>query len=194
MGISRDAFYDKIHKKDIWKVIGDRFVIEIVHHVVKLPENTGFISADGGHRWAVYAYIHSNHPLFQQFGAGESHIDPVLNSMPLHCGCSYHKRHFDDLGMLTCRQIGADYHHDGEWKNTFAYSLGAVPVVVEDAAALYNYLTGTDDDEPIADGCTTDEVFDDHGGPAVATEDVRVASESEGGSRCGEVGLPNNVT
>ena len=64
------------HKEEWWKK-GKEFLVVVRHHRAVVPEEFNL----GPNRWAVYAYIYPDHPLFGNF-QGPEMFQPAANSLP----------------------------------------------------------------------------------------------------------------
>jgi len=117
---------------------GKNFLIVVKHHTVGPDE---FNRDDGGHRWNVYAYIYPIHPHFKKFEGEESIFQDAANALPLHCGASFLRYHYDSSGVITSVQVGSDYNHlhDDEY-NKCATAEDASDVF-RDAEKLHAWLT-----------------------------------------------------
>jgi len=125
--------------KQLWHRRGDNFLVEIDHHTVEGSEEY----REGTNRWCVYAYIYPAHPQFNKF-SGDSLFQEATNELPLHGGASYLHVHRDSNCSVTCIQVGADYHHDGDRHHTFNSSPEKAATVFYDADKLFDWLKGSD--------------------------------------------------
>jgi len=137
--------------KDEWRKRGKYFYIVVSRHEVEVIGNDTsynvFRMHEGPHRWAVYAYIYPNHPLFKKFDSSERLSQPATEDMPLHGGCSKIKYHVandatqDYPATVTSIQVGADYHHDADEIYTNQATAEQDSTVFNDAQALFDWLT-----------------------------------------------------
>jgi len=96
-------------KKDEWWKKGNGHLVVVKRHSIQ-PSNYINDISDGLNRWAVYAYIYPDHPMFSQFDKNGPMYQEAANLLPLHGGPSYFEAHEHD-GKVTSYQIGADYNH-----------------------------------------------------------------------------------
>lgn len=126
--------WEEVHN---WKRSTSTFTVEIQHHNIGYED-----SVDRGNRWAVYAYIYPNHPLFKTF-SGWDMFQEAACKLPLHAGPSYIRWHMDKENKPCSIQVGADYNHSGDDKFSY-YDAGDVPrEVCKDAEQLYQHLLTT---------------------------------------------------
>ena len=129
----------KWDKKDVWRVAGREFSIEVSRHSVN-PRVYDVLHdyRDGGNRWAVYAYIYPKHELSPKFKASGSMFDQP--ELPLHCGVSFFKAHWDS-GEIKSYQIGADYNHLYDDDFTKYETKDDATRVFYDAEKLHEFLS-----------------------------------------------------
>jgi len=121
--------------KDEWTMHGNTFLVKVSRH------HQGFAtSIDGGHRWAVYAYIYPKHPRFAMFNGG-SFTQPAINDLPLHCGCSFLQSHIAK-GDVSSIQVGADYNHLYDEEFSQCATKDDAQTVFDDAETLFKFLKG----------------------------------------------------
>lgn len=90
------------------------------------------------HHWNVIAYIYPHHSTFDKFDSDRIFQDEC-NKMPLHCGCSCFRRHYDKDGKCTCIEVASDYKHLGDNYETCDNKEDARQVF-RDAEELVEYL------------------------------------------------------
>jgi len=99
--------------KRVWRKRGKDSFIEISCHRSEpskmFPDI--FMDREGPFRWAVYAYVYPKHPHFLKFDKEGGMMQEAAGMMPLHCGASFFRAHFDEDFQITSYQVGADYHH-----------------------------------------------------------------------------------
>lgn len=130
--------------KDEWRLYGRDFVVTVEHRA-EAPRD-GLFDQNGGHRWAVYAYVYPAHPLFSQFALrrldGTKMViyrsEDCLSDVPLHGGCSLVRPHHDAEGKVTSVQFGADYGHLHDARFSFRETFYGE--IKDDAEALFNHL------------------------------------------------------
>ena len=93
------------------------FTVEVSRHDGPASD-AGCYDSTGPHRWAIYAYIYHDHPLFAKFDDTDRMWQEATGGIPFHCGCSYLRRHVNKEGKTTAFQVGCDYNHDGDWSYT----------------------------------------------------------------------------
>ncbi|MGD0022627.1 MAG: hypothetical protein ABSC54_10035 [Smithellaceae bacterium] len=138
---------DWIHK-DIWKIMGKDFLVQVSRHEQERPEDLpppGFDS-EGIHRWCVYAYIYPKHSLFSRFDPQGGMFQDAARSLPLHCGVSYFEPHYylnrkSKEIELTSFEIGADYHHIHDDEYTRMETTEQAYQVFKDAEELFEFLS-----------------------------------------------------
>lgn len=127
--------------KDEWRKAGDGFQIVVTRHSddsIDATHESPF-SYEGPNRWAVYAYVYPQHPLFAEFD-GTKMIQPATSKLHLHAYCSYLKYHYSDRENISSVQVGADYHHLNDDRYTFMETCTEASEVFNDAEILYNQL------------------------------------------------------
>ena len=122
------------HKEEWWKK-GKEYLVVVRRHRAVVPDKFNL----GHHRWAVYAYIYPDHPLFGNF-QGPEMFQPAANSLPLHCGPSLLTWHYKDDGKATSVQIGADYSHLHDEHFAFCETPEDASEVFTDAENLFSHL------------------------------------------------------
>ena len=129
---------DDWERKESWQKRGKNFCVEVHHHTIK--HGAAFDTDAGEHRWCVYAFIYPQHPHFAKFG-GDSMWQYAATDLPLHCGCSFLKRHYAPQGKVTSIQVGADYSHLYDAVYTHYADQDEARSVFSDAAALWAWLS-----------------------------------------------------
>ena len=125
--------------KDEWKQIGRDFQVVVSRHSVMSSEpSSNCYDAEGEHRWCLYAYIYPAHPHYAKFEGSNLWQDAAAIGM--HGGCSFLRRHYGDDGKVTSIQVGADYHHDGDWQYTQMATQDDARGVFNDAQELFDKL------------------------------------------------------
>lgn len=132
--------------KDIWTRRGKMFAVEISRHYGTEDEY------EGPHRWAVYAYIYTNHPHFSKFD-GPNLWQDATQVLPLHAGCSYLDYPVHD-GKVTCVKVGADYHHLHDTGFTHCATADEAYRVFSDADELFDALTAMAETGELLQGTT----------------------------------------
>lgn len=123
--------------KDEWKRSGRNYLVSVSRHSVERIEEAACFDSEGPHRWAVYAYVYPNHPLFPRFNPEAGiHGQP---SLPGHWYASFFRAHHDKDG-ITAYQLGWDYNHDGDWMFTQMETSSDAFEVFADAERLFTEL------------------------------------------------------
>jgi len=125
-------------RKDEWRRLGTDFLVSVSRH-------NGYVAKGddrGINRWAVYAYIYPNHPLFKTF-TGDDMFQDAAQKLPLHGGCmggvSFLEWHHKD-GKPCSVQVGGDYDHLHDRCFTHYATAEEAGEVFQDADRLFNYL------------------------------------------------------
>lgn len=126
-------------RKEIWRRYGKDFLVEISRHEEPVREEYACYDSEGPHRWCVYAYIYPKHPHFANF-RGPDMWQEAANSLPLHCGPSLLRWHYDDDGKPTSVQVGADYHHLYDDRFTRYATADEARSIFNDAEELFDRL------------------------------------------------------
>ena len=118
--------------KDEWHKRGKDFLVVVSRHSVSVDEY------GGPNRWAVYAYIYPDHPIFNSFD-GPDMFQYAASTMPLHGGCSF-LRYPMYKSVITSVKVGADYNH--LYDDNFGYyeTKDEAYEVFNDAAQLFQWL------------------------------------------------------
>lgn len=125
---------DRWDHKDEWRRQGKHFLVSVTRHFAPVcrPDQ-------GPHRWAVYAFIYPNHPLFDTFH-GEEMFQPASNALPLHWGPTFLRQHRGDDGQICSIQVGADYNHLHDDRFCDYATADDAIEVFNDADELFEYL------------------------------------------------------
>jgi hypothetical protein len=139
---------DKWNHNDEWRQPGKNFLITVTRHsepVSKWTSESGTWpfdgSAEGPHRWAVYAWIYPKHPHFAKFNGTGNLFEAATADMPLHSGASMVLSHFDAKGEVQSIKVGADYHHLHDEHFTHYAQAEEASEVFDDADRLHAWLT-----------------------------------------------------
>lgn len=132
----------KWNHKDLWRMSGKDFMVEVSRHSEPVREDSGCYDSEGPHRWCVYAYIYPKHPHFSAFNGTEDMWQDAAAMLPLHCGPSLCRKHLNAAGDVTSYQVGADYHHLHDWQYTQMATKDDARAVFNDAEELHTWLTG----------------------------------------------------
>lgn len=116
--------------KDEWRVFGDNFCITITRH-----SGTPIDRSEGRNKWAVYAYVYPEHPLFDEL----KDKDMFTTGLPFHCGGSFFQKH-ESEGKITAIQVGADYNHLHDAHYTHYVTREDAGEIFEDAEELFKHL------------------------------------------------------
>lgn len=119
--------------KDIWRMRGKYFLVEVSRHVEEVPEH------EGPHRWCVYAYMYPRHPMFHSFDQNAGAM--AQSGLSCHSYPSYFRVHRDSESV-TAIQIGWDYNHDGDDMYCHYATKDEAGSVFYDAERLVQSLTG----------------------------------------------------
>jgi hypothetical protein len=125
--------------KDVWKLAGDKFCVEVSRHAVPFSDESGCYDAEGPHRWCVYGYVYPGHRMFDLLTPDGNAWEQPLPDM--HGGCTYFRTHRRDAETITCFQFGADYHHLHDWRFTQMATKEDAFEVFADAQELFAALT-----------------------------------------------------
>lgn len=131
-------------KRDVWTRRERTFDVEVSRHESQ-PSLSGLAMDEGPHRWAVYAYVYPEHPLFKTLDANGGIWQQSVGHLPLHCGCSLFRTHRREDGTITSFQIGADYHHLGDDWYTHLATKEDAGAVFSDAEELAKVLAAPAD-------------------------------------------------
>ena len=129
-------------KRDVWTKRERTFAVEVSHHEAP-PLRSGLAMDEGPHRWAVYAYVYPEHPLFKALDANGGIWQAATGHLPLHVGCSLFRTHRREDGAITSYQIGADYHHLYDEFYTHMATREDARLVFLDAEALCEALAAS---------------------------------------------------
>jgi hypothetical protein len=126
--------------KDIWKVDGDTFLIEVVRW--SSPEYSQDYTEILGQKqhWNVYAYIYPEHPLFDKLDKTHSNwYNQPIHHLNFHCGCTFMQWYVNEKGEFTSAKLGSDYGH---YRDNFEHISTKEDAwqVFGDAKTLYNQL------------------------------------------------------
>ena len=127
--------------KDEWRKRGKDFLVMVSRHEAMGEDREPrlWCDSEGPHRWAVYAYIYPQHQHFLKFN-GDTMWQDATSVLPLHCGCTFLRYHYNVDGEITCVQVGADYHHIDDDHYTHAATADEAHQVFEDAKELFEWL------------------------------------------------------
>lgn len=89
----------------------------------------------------VYAYIYPGHPRFDRILSENTWDEEGVDGLPLHRGCIYNKWHLNAEGVITSKQIGADYNHYMDESFSYYSILEEAVAVVYDAKKLFDVLS-----------------------------------------------------
>ena len=123
---------------DEWKCAGNDFMVMVRRHYDEPPAYITRLYSRGPHMWCVYAYIYPNHPHFERI-QGDDWRQESLSELPLHCGVSYFKRHWDGENN-TSIQVGCDYSHIYDDRYTRMETKEDAASVFCDAEELFRWL------------------------------------------------------
>jgi hypothetical protein len=133
-----EAMSADFRKSEEWKLAGNNFLVVVKHHTASaLPAFQ--CEGDGLNRWSVYAYIYPKHPHFENF-SGKGMRQDAATAMPLHCGPSLLRWHYDDDHKPTSVQVGSDYNHLHDSEFTFYATEDDATEVFSDARRLHAWL------------------------------------------------------
>lgn len=127
-------------KVEKWQKEGTHFLVEVMHFVV---DYTSLLQENAGcHRWCVYVYIYPQHPLFYEFDSSNNFFQPAASKIPFHVTATFLKHHtnFQDIGIVTSIQVGADYNHLGDERFTHMSTPEEAINVFQDAENLYDWF------------------------------------------------------
>jgi hypothetical protein len=119
--------------KDLWRRDGKNFCVVVSRHQGTADREKG------PHRWAVYAYIYPEHPRFSRIKE-ESMMSEGLDDLPFHGYCSFSQWHRSHGGIVTSKQVGADYDHLYDERYTHMATQDEARGVFRDASALFAVL------------------------------------------------------
>lgn len=118
-----------------WCRRGQQFSVEVSRCSVDQSVKKDW---DGVNRWAVYAYIYPDHPRFARFN-GDRLFQEAAVELPLHCGPSLLRYHFNGFGC-TSVQVGSDYNHLHDDEFSHHLTKDSAFVQFNDAERLFRFL------------------------------------------------------
>ena len=128
--------------KDLWKLEGLNYVVEVSRHSVDLREESGCYDAEGPHRWCVYAYIYPKHPLFSRFDQSKGMWEQP--DLGFHGGTSLFQPNYKDDGVICSFKVGGDYNHLHDWMFTQMATKDDARTVFQDAEEIAAHLQATE--------------------------------------------------
>ena len=77
--------------------------------------------------------------MFSEFDSSSIRQE-ACRKLPLHCGCSFFKKHRTEDGTVCSVQVGSDYNHLGDDEFTFCETEDDAARVFHDAENLFEFL------------------------------------------------------
>lgn len=117
-------------KKQEWWLRGKDYLVTVYHSKGDANENL----------WRVYCYIYPKHSRYESLKDLDKLFDDRLHSFPLHSGCSFIRKHFDNDGKQTSIQIGCDYNHLYDSYYLTMETEHEASIIFNDAEQLFEFL------------------------------------------------------